>query len=68
MKPIYTEICFSSGVLIDGFRTALKFFDSQKSIDSLVEVWHDKKTGISHLINLLRNIEQLKSIETITQS
>ncbi|MBE4204879.1 hypothetical protein HJ090_23245 [Vibrio parahaemolyticus] len=43
MKPIYTEICFSSGVLIDGFRTALKFFDSQKSIDSLVEVWHDKK-------------------------
>ncbi|MDW1584374.1 MULTISPECIES: hypothetical protein [unclassified Vibrio] len=60
MKPIYTEICFSSGVLIDGFRTALKFFDSQKSIDSLVEVWHDKKNWD---ISLNQFAEEYRAIE-----
>lgn len=60
MKPIYTEICFSSGVLIDGFRTALKFFDNQKSIDSLVDVWHDKKNWD---ISLNQFAEEYRAIE-----
>ncbi|ENK2263027.1 hypothetical protein AB3A98_003074 [Vibrio parahaemolyticus] len=60
MKPIYAGICFSNGVLIDGFRTALKFFDSQKSIESLVEVWHNKKNWD---ISLNQFAEEYRAIE-----